>query len=67
MTAEFYDSTYVSSLRLLTYKIPYPKRLIVANGQLSLAGLVTYTTDLLINLNRHKELRIFYITNLSYY
>jgi hypothetical protein len=46
----------MSSLYLLTYKIPYPKQLIVANRQLSLAGLVTYATNLLINLNRHKEL-----------
>jgi hypothetical protein len=46
----------MSFLCLLTYKIPYPKRLIIANGQLSLAGLVTYITNLLINLNKHKEL-----------
>ena len=66
-TAEFCDSTYVSSLHLLTYEIPHPLQLTVADGQLSSTGLITHATDLFINLNGHEELRTFYITNLGRY
>jgi len=66
-TAEFCDSTYASSFNLYVYEIPSPKSLTVADGRLSSAGLVTYATDISIDLNRHTETRTFYITNLSRY
>jgi hypothetical protein len=64
-TAKFCDFTYALSLHLLTYEIPHLLHLTVTNRQLSSASLVTHATDLLINLNRHKKIRTFYITNLS--
>jgi hypothetical protein len=65
--AEFCDFTYALFLYLFTYKIPYFLYLIVPNRQLSFASLVTHVTNLLINLNKHKKIRIFYIINLGCY
>jgi hypothetical protein len=65
--AEFCDFTYALSLYLLTYKIPYLLYLTVADRQLFSAGLVTHVTNLLINLNEHKEIQTFYIINLGRY
>ena len=65
-TAEFCDTTYALSLQLPTYPVP-PQQLTVADGQPSSAGLVTHATDLTIDLNGHKELQTFYLTDLGRY
>jgi hypothetical protein len=67
VTAKFCDFTYTLSLYLFTYEILYLLYLTVANKQLSSASLVTYITNLLINFNKHKEIRTFYIINLGRY
>jgi hypothetical protein len=65
--AEFCDFTYALFLYLFIYKILYLLYLTIANKQLFFASFVTYIINLLINLNKHKEIQTFYIINLSCY
>jgi hypothetical protein len=65
--AKFCDFTYTLFLYFFIYKIPYFLYLIITNKQLSFASFVTHATNLLINLNKHKKIWTFYITNLGCY